>query len=41
MVWLGGMCVYNLEPHYQDVNGLKDYAGFLVYIRLLLVRSIH
>lgn len=24
------MCVYNLEPHYQDVNGLKDYPGSLV-----------
>lgn len=37
---LGVKCLYNLEPHCQDVNGLWDYTGFLVYIRLLLVRSI-
>lgn len=35
------MCVDNLEPHRQDVNGLEDYRGFLVHIRLPLVRSIH
>lgn len=33
-------CLYNLEPHCQDVNGLGDYIGSLVYIRPLLVRSI-
>lgn len=37
---LGVKCWYNLEPHCQDVNGLWDYSGSLVYIRLLLVRSI-
>lgn len=37
---LGVKCLYNLEPHCQDVNGLWDYSGSLVYIRLLLVRSI-
>lgn len=37
---LGVKCLYNLEPHCQDVNGLLDYTGSPVYIRLLLVRSI-
>lgn len=35
------MCVDNLEPHRQDVNGLEDYRGFLVHMRLPLGRSIH
>lgn len=40
-VWVGGKFVDNLEPSRQDVNGLKDYSGSLVHIRLPLVRSIH